>query len=245
MRAPRSTRHPRPRASSRGMTLIEVLVVTVLAALLMVSVVSGMGALTNARLKSATTLVTSAIRVAYVRSSSTAKPQRVVFDIEGSKLWIEEGASQMLVVDQDMSLTGGADPATEVEKKAQEQSDRILKGPRIPKTTFRAVKASGIEDDNGSSQRSLGRAIRFREIMITHQPEPLKKGRAYLYIWPGGQTELASIQLAKGDAPTNDDTMTVFVHPLTGKTKIVPGAKRMLAPLSDQEASEREDRGVF
>jgi general secretion pathway protein H len=228
------------------MTLIEVLVVVTLAVLLMVMVVSGMGALTNARLKSAITLVTSAIRVAYVRASATANPQRVVFDLDNRKLWLEEGTSKMLVVEGDYSMTGGADPATVVEKKAQEQADRIMKGPRIPKPTFRPIRASGIEDDNGSSQRDLGRNVYYREVMIQHQLEPMRKtGRAYLYVWPGGQTELAEIQLAKGDQPTDSDTMTVFVHPLTGKTRIVNGAQRLVIPMTDQEASERDDRGLF
>ena len=237
------------RGAGRGFTLIELLVVVALAAILMGSVVMGMGAVTNAKLKGAATLVSAAIRTAYTRASATAKPMRIVLDLDRSRVWLEEGSNQMLVVERDYSMTGGADPATDAERKAAEQTSRILKGPTLPKPTFRAVKETALEDDQGAKGdlgRPLGRNIRFREVQIAHQAEPQREGRAYLYVWPGGVTELAYIQLAKGAAPTDNDTMTLFVHPLTGKVKIVPGAKTLrVSGQTNEEASEREDRGNF
>jgi general secretion pathway protein H len=235
----------RSRRATRGFTLIELLVVVTLAALLMGAVIMGMGAVTNSRLKGATTLVSAAIRSAYTRSSATAKPHRVVFDMEAKKVWIEEGSTVMLVPEKDYSLTGGADPATEAEKKALASTDRILKGPPIRKPAFKAVKQAGLEEDEGSQGRSLGRSIKFREIAIAHMAEPTKEGRAYLYIWPGGITERASIQIAKGETPSDDDTMTVLVHPLTGKTRVINGAKPIRLGLAPEDQSEREDRGTF
>ena len=63
--------------SRRGFTLIEVMVVTVIAAMLTAAVVTGIGAATNARLKGACTLVSSAIRSAYTRALFAA-----AFDIK-------------------------------------------------------------------------------------------------------------------------------------------------------------------
>ena len=203
-------------------------------------VVAGMGAATNARLKGATTIVAAAIRSAYTRSSAVAKPHRVVFDFKESKVWIEEGAGNLLVTNADVSNAGGADPATEAERKAIEQTDKILRGPRPPKTSFKPVKGiSVVEEDGVKIGRSLGARIRFREILVSHQVDAVRDGRAYLYTWPGGATELAYIQLAKGEQPSSDDTMTLFVHPLTGKVKIVAGAKTIRV---DEQSSEREDR---
>ena len=227
---------------ARGFTLIELLVVVALAGLMTAVVVLGAGSTTNARLKASTTTISSAIRTAYTRASAVSKPHRVVMDFTTNRVWIEEGAGQMLVQSSDApKITGsGAEAATATEKAAQAEAEKILKGPRAPKATFRAIKAApGTEEDPGGSGRELGRGIRFREIMVAHQTEPLREGRAYVYAWPGGTTELAYIQVGKGDAPTSDDSMTLTVHPLTGKVKVLPGAKTIKI---DDQASEREER---
>ena len=237
--APIAARGSRAAPRRRGFTLIEVMVVTVIAATLMTAVVMGIGAATNARLKGACTLVSSAIRSAYTRASATGKPQRVVLDFAGSRVWIEESTGRMLVQEADLGKTGGADPATEAEKKMQAETDRILKGPRAPKPGFKPIKNAGITDDEKGAGRDLGTAIHFREVMVNHQIDVVREGRAYLYMWPGGQTELSYVQIAKGDKPGDGDTMTLFVHPLTGAVKIVSGAKTIRV---DEQASEREDR---
>lgn len=231
----------RKSVGARGFTLIELLVVIALVAILMGGMVMGMGAATNARLKSSATLVSSAIRSGFTRASATAKPMRIVFDLDKQRLWLEEGSSEMLVKDQDLTMTGGADPATEAERIAAEQTSRIIKGPVTPKSSFKAVKQAGFDSDDGVNGRALGTNISFREIQIAHQVEPVKEGRAYLYIWPGGVTELAYIQVAKGATPLDEDTMTLFVHPLTGKVKISNGAKSLRFPLPGEDSSERED----
>lgn len=236
---------PRPaRRRARAMTLIEVLVVAALVTLFTGGVISGVGAATNAKLKAATSVVSSAIRSAYTRSSATAKPTRVVFDFEGSRVWIEEGSSKMLVNDQDLSSSGGADPATDAERLAAEQASKVLKGPQAPKSSFKPVKQSGFEEDEvGKPGRALGGKIRFREIHVTHQTEPLREGRSYLYMWPGGQTEQAYIQLTKALDADDSGVMTLTVHPLTGRVRVLPGAKTLPMPGVGQENQEREDRG--
>lgn len=204
----------------------------------------GMGSITNAKLKGAATMVSSAIRSAYTRASATSKPMRVVFDLDGSRVWLEEGTSKMLVNDQDPSSSGGADPATEAERLAAEQANKILKGPQVPKPRFRAVKQTGFEEDeSGKPGRALGGTLRFREIHVIHQSEPVREGRAYLYTWPGGQTEQAYIQIAKSADADDSNVLTLTVHPLTGKVRVLPGAKTLPMLGVGEEPQEREDRG--
>lgn len=92
--------------------------------------------------------------------------------------------------------------------------------------------------------RELGTGIRFREVHATHQAAPARAGRAYLYVWPGGQTETAYVQIAKGETPTDADTLTLTVHPLTGRVRVLPGAKTVAMP-KPGEASERGEPGGF
>src|SRR5687767_9059792 len=84
------------RARARALTLLEVLVVVTLIGLLSGSVVIGMGSATNAKLKAASTMVSSAIRSAYARSAATSRPVRVVFDFDQQRVWLEEASGRML-----------------------------------------------------------------------------------------------------------------------------------------------------
>src|SRR5271168_3652044 len=107
----------RPRAS-RGMTLLEIMVVMIIIAVLVVGVVGGTGQLGGARLKHTATAICGAVKVAYTRATATSRSLRLVFDIDQRTMWLEEGDAPMLVQPKDATGTGGADPATDAEKKA-------------------------------------------------------------------------------------------------------------------------------
>src|SRR4029077_20179696 len=87
----------------------------------------------------------------------------------------------------------------------------------------------------------LPRGIKFREIQTAHDDAPRTSGRAYLYFWPGGMTERASIQLRLGDSTDDSDTLTLLVSPLTGKVTAKDGPVSLVIPVDDKSASERED----
>ena len=50
----------------------------------------------------------------------------------------------------------------------------------------------------GKGHKALEGGIKFRGVQTQHDDLPRTEGRAYLYFWPGGQTERASIQLKIG-----------------------------------------------
>ncbi len=58
---------------------------------------------------------------------------------------------------------------------------------------------------------------------MQHQPERYTTGRAFIYFWPSGLTEEASIHLAQGD-----DVFSLLVSPLTGRVKVA--GERVDAP---------------
>jgi general secretion pathway protein H len=225
---------------SRGVTLVELLVTIALISMVTVAVVGGSGAVTNARMRGATSMISGAIRIAYTRASATSRPNRLVFDLDGSKVVLEETNDTVLVRSND--TTGGAAAVTVEERDALEQAASIIKGPSAPRAQFRAVKAYGFDDSQGEVGRPLGKGVRFRKVETGHAPEGQTSGRAYLYFWPGGQTERASIQLVAGDATGPTDGMSILVAPLTGRTRTVGGSKSMEPLRDDGTSSEREDR---
>jgi len=86
--------------------------------------------------------------------------------------------------------------------------------------------------------RELGKGIVFRQIQTEHDVKPRTEGRAYLYFWPGGATEWASVQLQpKG----KKDILTVVISALTGRSQIKSGAVQLPERRSDGEISEREE----
>lgn len=232
-------RRNRPKIASRGVTLIEVLICVAIAALMMGTVALGAGVTDGARLKRSAVMIASAIRVAYAHANATSKPVRLVLDLDERTVLLEEGSGEMTISRNEQ--TGGAAAATEAEKKAIEEAEAILKGPRAPRPTFKAVKAFGLDTGKGRGGKELERNIRFLQIETAHQDEPVKSGRTYLYFWPGGQTERAAIQLSIAGSDLDANVMTLLVSPLTGKSDIRKGKLQMLRPRDDNEESERRD----
>jgi general secretion pathway protein H len=232
------------RAWRRGVTLIELLVAIALAGLLTGGMVLGMGAISQSRLKRSASMIGGAIRVAYNYANSTAKPARLVFDFDTRTVTLEQGEGAMLLHRGEKG--GGAVAATEAEQEANAAAEQIAQGPRAPRTSFQRVNPPGLANDADPEGKTLSAGIRFRHIEVEHEDEPVDSGRAYLYFWPGGQTERAAIQLMIGADPTaarEGDIITLKVAPLTGKVEIVGGAQEMPRPRSEEEESERDDTG--
>jgi general secretion pathway protein H len=233
------------RAKERGLTLIEVVVVLSILALVVGIVVTALSQTPSAHLRRSTTLIASAIKVAYTRATATSKDLRIVMDLDSQKVWLEESDAPMLTQAKAKSSAGGADPVTQAEREAIAEGDKILKGPPIPKPHFHPIDSTGFGDaDSVKGKRSLPSGIKFRSVQTTHDENPRTSGRAYLYFWPGGRTERASIQVnidEKGD--TLDRAMTLLVSPLTGRVAIKGGATDLVVPTDDNQASEREDTG--
>lgn len=231
------------RHAARGMTLIEAMLVVAMIALLAGGMFVGLGGLSSARFRESSTSITSAIRIAYNHANATSRPTRLVFDFESRTISIEESQGRMLL--KQGELSGGAAAATDVERAVVAESEEILEGPRAPRASFSPVgKILGFEydEEKGAGKKTLREGIYFRQIEVGHEDEPATEGRVYLYFWPGGQTELASIQIQKGTGDVDDsDIISVTVSPLTGKTAIDGGPIDMPRPRGDEEMSERAD----
>lgn len=228
--------HRTARRGERGLTLVELLIVIALIAMLGGTVLMGPGMLQSSRLKSAATLIVSGVRIGLARASATGRPTRLAFDLEGNQITLEEANASVVLREHTKDSSSGAQPATELEKKARTESDRILEGPHAPRANFKAVPGFNSSADEKGLARSLGGGVEFISVQTEHDDDPRTNGRAYLYFFPGGTTERAAVQLKrKGD----DTGLTVTISGLTGRAKIERGRIELPPPRSDGEASER------
>lgn len=229
------------RRGQRGLSLIEILIVMAVMAIVTGAAVAGSMQLPSSRLRRSATMIASAVKVAYTRATATSRALRLVLDLDGRKVWLEEGDAPMLVKSSETSATGGAEAITEAERAALAEGARIVKGPPIPKPRFKPIEAYGFGDvEAGKGGKPLQRDITFRSVQTTHDDAPRTSGRAYLYFWPGGRTELASIELRVHDSEEESQQLTVVVAPLTGKVEIKPGAVDLEVPT---DTSDRQDTG--
>jgi general secretion pathway protein H len=63
---------------------------------------------------------------------------------------------------------------------------------------------------------TLNKGVTFVSVYTSHRDRPAEEGKAYLYFFSGGMTELAVIQLQDGAGYVN----SVEVHPLTGRCRM-------------------------
>jgi general secretion pathway protein H len=232
------------RGAKRGVTLVEVLVTLAVIGLMAGIGLLGVGAQQSARLRGGAVLVAGAVRTGYTHSSGVSKPLRLVFDFSERQVSLEESSGTLAVTKNDR--TGGAAAATDAERAAIEESEAILKAKRPSRPSFTPTRAFGFSPDAGKTGKGLPFGVRFVQIETGHEEEPAVEERAYLYFWPGGQTERAAVVLTtagKDEEPTEQNSMTVLVHPLTGKTEILRGIHKMVRPRDDKEESERDDSG--
>lgn len=229
------------RTRQRGVTLIELMITMAIIGAAMGMAMLSASVADSSRLKRSSVMIAGAIRIAYGHANAISKPVRLVFDFDQRLISLEEANADLRLARND--ATGGAAPVTELEKKALEEAEQILKGPRAPRPAFKPTRAFGFNPDKDKTGKELERNIRFLQVETGHQDEAVTQGRAYLYFWPGGQTERAAIQLRISGSDDNQDAMTLLVSPLTGKATFKKGKVSMPRPRDDAEESERQDTG--
>jgi general secretion pathway protein H len=212
---------------ARGFTLIEVLVVLVIVALVTVISITGLRSLVKTDLRSTATRMAGAIRYLFDRASTTGRVHRLVLDFDSGKYWAE-------VSDDSFIFAGGKESEEtrkkEAEKIAKEEEvkrelaareaslgssaipSRYLPKPFMPKRAkFGAFRETAVKPI------TLKSGVVLADIYTPRLLAPITEGRGYLYFFPMGMTEAATIHLSDGGKET---FYSLLVQPLTGRVSI-------------------------
>lgn len=235
------------RGREGGYTLIEILVVLAIVVLVVSGATLGLASLTRANLRSSAVMVAAAVRTGYTRAITQGHPVRMVLDMEGRKIWLEE-TEDRLVLSRDPddasagSNAGGAEEGAEGEAVP---APAPASGFQLGATDFKVGESSAPRYRGAHFQKIEGKRFEPRElpggtrlvaVYTAHTQGRQEEGTQYLFFWPGGMTERAVIQVADADGTT----FSVVVHPLTGKTRIEGVPVEPEADLSDEEEQPEE-----
>ncbi len=232
--APSRSRVARRRAQ-RGLTLIEISIALVIAAVLFAAVVVGVGALTGSRARASAGELAGTIRALYDTAALTGKTCRLVFELPPAK---SEEPVRYRAECAAAGVTTSRDREAALREDNRER-EQAAKGGRDERRNYTRSDhgAAGIQELMAEEKERVESAARYsaytnpevepRElpdgvtlsVWTRHQRETVEHGVAYLYFFPQGYTEKALVFVRQGD-----NVWTLDISPLTGKVNVVTEA---------------------
>jgi general secretion pathway protein H len=202
---------------ARGFTLIEMTIALAVAGLLVAVAIPALSNVTRAQLRQRAGQLAGAIRSMYGTTALAGKSCRLVFDLDAGS-YQAECAKAAVTLDREgeRAHDGKRELSKEEELVANAKDTEHLSDEE--RTRLELLQKGAFAASTAVPLTQLGTAVTFDGVWVQHQHERYKAGKAFLYFWPSGLTEGASIQLAQGD-----DVFSLIVSPLTGKVKVVSG----------------------
>ena len=218
------------RASARGFTLLEIMIVVLLGGLMASSAVVGFGATRRGRLRAGAARVAAAMRFAYVHSLTTGRATRLVFALGENRVWIEDTQDAHVLDPNDPLRAGGATvDMQQIEEIARREAEaQINLRPRAPRAEFARPVGTRFR------VREL-EGITFTRLYSSHEAEPRERGDGYIYFFVGGAAEPAVVLLHGG----NDETFSVMLHGASGRPEIFDHAIEL--PRLDESGTDERD----
>lgn len=218
------TRRRRP--SAQGFTLIEMMIVLAIVALITAVTVTGLRSMFKTDLRSTATRMAGSIRYLFDRASTTGRVHRLVLDFDNGKYWAEVSDDQFILgagKETEESRKKEAEKIAkeeEVKREAAEKEaffgasqipSKYMPKPFIPKRAkFDAFRETAVKPI------TLKSGVFMADLYTPRLLKPLAEGKGYIYFFPMGMTEAATIHLSDG----KDTFYTLIVHPLNGRVSV-------------------------
>jgi general secretion pathway protein H len=206
--------------------------------------VLGFRSLTKSELRSQASKLAAAIRYSYDRSISTGAYYRLHFNLEDQIYKLERSETRVLLWQSEQAGKNGLGKDLDRENQKAELDEKRSQGSGIspdllPTPSPRRPKFEEYKDS--TLPKVQLKRIRVLDLFTPRQPEPYKRGHAYLHFFPDGHTERAIIHLGEQGA-SDDEQYTLRVYGLTGRVEVLPG--RVLPPPDfDPTSDNSQQRG--
>jgi len=209
-------RRPEHTVRARGMTLIEIGIAMAIAAGLLAMAIPAISNVTRVQLRQKTGQLAGGVRSLYGASALAGHSCRLVLDLDGQAYWSECAESTVRLDRAGEQSAGGSRRDTrEEELLANIRPDSSNEEEQVK---LALAQKSAFKQSADVPKTQLGGSVRFLDVWVQHQTERYTSGKAFLYFWPSGLTEVAAIHLGQGD-----DVNTLLVSPLSGRVRIVSG----------------------
>ncbi|MFU8804937.1 MAG: Tfp pilus assembly protein FimT/FimU [Bradymonadaceae bacterium] len=208
----RRNQHP------RGFTIIELLVVLVIAAGLMGLGVSMLNILSHSALKDESMRLTSVIKYTYHQAALNNAQYRLVLDLDQGTYHTEVTESPVVPKMIDLESSEGMLPeeAQELEKQYRAKHDLFNERENDPFGMHQRKPSYQRISDGEVEPRSLPDGIRIIRVVTAYQRRPFESGRAAVSFFPNGFQQHVMIYL--GDE--HGGVSTLVTEPLTGRVRI-------------------------
>lgn len=192
---------------ARGFTLIELMIVLLIFTLVALIVIPSVEGAVGIKLREEAGALGGTIRAMYGEAVLQGKTCRLVMDLDARAYWPEcsDGKAKLKPIEQSIGGIRAADDAKDALGDDEDEEKRRV----AQRNAFSSYSAAL------AARHTLPEGVAFESVWTQHQEEPWVGGQAVLYFFPHGQSEKAYIYLTDGD-----ETYTVTVHPMTGRTKV-------------------------
>lgn len=225
------------RVREQGLTLIEIMVAIVLAAVMIGVALPAFTAATDSDLKGVAAKMSAASRTCFGEAAIKNVTLRMAYDLEAQSYWIEAYPGTFQVMSTERDLEEARDQEEELaeeEKRRQELKEQYgaaedeEAAPLAPK--FVPVEIGFVEPEQ------LPRRIKIKGVRTPQFRQVVEDGKAYTHFFPNGWAERTLVYLEDAGG----SVMTLETEPLTGRVIVHDGELDWAA--ADEAREQREQR---
>ena len=210
------------------MTLIEMLIVLLIAATLMGLATVSVRNITNADLNGAALRLANTITFIYGRAAINGMRYQLVLDLDENRYSAECSEAEVALPDELISASFVGDESEERHRYEDDDEEADPFG----------LNLDQLFDDCSEPLipvRTLRDGVVFDSVMTSHQTEPFEEGQTTIAFFPNGFVEQSIIWLKEADG---DAAITLLDNPMNGRVRIESGHVEMSEDFHEVE----EDR---
>lgn len=206
-------------AGSKGMTVVELMVVLAIVAAIMGIGAWSLSSLSNSDLRSDSSRVAAAIKYTYANAAINNTEYRIVFDMETGEYYSEIVKEPIVEKGRQGSTNGSDDDflteeAQRLADEVEEEQDLFEDDEENPfgmnrKVTYERVK------DGVLKTTKLSDDTRFVRILKANNEDEFTEGKVSMSFFPNGFQE--QVMIVIGSKEDEDVAYTLITEPLTGR----------------------------